>query len=594
MAKQLYTPEVKPGHAFREISQDFSKPAEIFREAIANGLDAYAKNIWLRVQVVNIKARDKVIISLCDDGVGMTKETIKAFLNLSDSSKPDIAPPGMSKRRMTGYKGHGTKVYFNSESVEVLTCRVNDPPIYCKLDDPKGSLSEGTPPLAEIEELTVTELKERRSEWGFAELTDQPGTTIRVTGYHDNAKKGLEHSLLSDYIRWFTRWGSWEPKLRDVTKTESQEVQDFSKCSLFLRGLAKHEPDVDEKIRFGHVFPIEDCIDIKKLRAKDNADPLKFFVRTWAFTNVPLTKNPDKRIDFVFALEGEGARREYNDMLRRQGKPRRAGDYLSQERYGLWLGRDYVPIQRFNSWVSEMSEYTRMHAFVNCDSLNLTANRGSVENTPQELLEDIEATVRKFFDEEIESHTDYTKFQDELFAIERQRHASKESTDYKRRLKRLEAKQYVKIKGIEFLSPTTETDLIALVSGVQALEPDILPFIVRDYDSHFGFDGLATRNRALAISETKHLFVEFKNELKPDFNHTFEHLEAVLCWTSKVRDGTEVTDLGGTKGTYSITKDSAGNSKRFIVIPNGPRNVEVIVFKELLESKGHTFKPIGE
>ncbi|MFO0882780.1 MAG: hypothetical protein U0894_01090 [Pirellulales bacterium] len=97
----------------------------------------------------------------------------------------------------------------------------------------------------------------------------------------------------------------------------------------------------------------------------------------------------------------------------------------------------------------------------------------------------------------------------------------------------------------------------------------------------------------LAISETKHLFVEFKNELKPDFNHTFAHLEAVLCWTSKLRDGTEVTDLGGTKGTYSITKDPAGNLKRFIVIPNSPRNVEVIVFKELLESKVHTFKPIG-
>ncbi|MFO0882783.1 MAG: ATP-binding protein [Pirellulales bacterium] len=229
MAKQSYTPEVKPGHAFREISQDFSKPAEIFREAIANGLDAYAQNIWLRVQVVNIRARDKVIISLCDDGIGMTEETIKAFLNLSDSSKPDSAPAGMSKRRMTGYKGHGTKVYFNSESVEVLTRRANDPPIYCKLNDPKGSLSEGTPPVAEIEELTVVELKQRRSEWGFAELTDQQGTTIRVTGYHDNAKKGLEHSLLSDYIRWFTRWGSWEPKLRDVTKTEKPRSSGFFK-----------------------------------------------------------------------------------------------------------------------------------------------------------------------------------------------------------------------------------------------------------------------------------------------------------------------------------------------------------------------------
>jgi hypothetical protein len=496
------------------------------------------------VQVVNVKARDKVIIYLCDDGIGMTAETIKSFLNLSDSIKPDAAPAGMVKRRMTGYKGHGTKVYFNSEGVEVLARHGNEPPVFCRLEDPKGNLSEGIPPPAEIEQISVDDLKARRTEWGFPELAEGPGTTIRVTGYHDNAKKGLEHCLLADYIRWFTRWGSWEPKLRSVTNTQSAEVADFGRCCLFLRGLATTSPDFDEKLDFGHVFPSEDCTDIKKLRVKDDADPLKFFVRTWAFADVPLINNPDKRIDFLFALEGEGARREYNDMLRRQRKVRRPGDYLSQERYGLWLGRDYVPIQRFNAWVSEQSEYTRMHAFVNCDSLNLTANRGSVENTPQELLEDIERTVGKQF-EQIESENDYVKFLDELLAVERQRHASKEAADYKRRLKRLEAKQYADIKGVMFLSPTTETDLVALISGVQSVIPDVLPFVVRDFDSHFGFDGLATRNRELAISETLHLFVEFKTELKPDFNHTFDNLEAVVCWTSKMKDGAEVTDLGG-------------------------------------------------
>ncbi len=132
-------------------------------------------------------------------------------------------------------------------------------------------------------------------------------------------------------------------------------------CSLYLRGLGKEtDPAFDEKIPFGHVFPPEDCPDIRTLRAKDDADPLKHYVRTWAFPNVPLINNPDKRIDCIFALEGEGARREYNDMLRRQRKPRRAGDYLSEERYGPWLCRDYVPIQRFNNWVSERSEYTRI------------------------------------------------------------------------------------------------------------------------------------------------------------------------------------------------------------------------------------------
>jgi hypothetical protein len=590
-----YIPLVKEGHAFREISQDFSKPAEIFREAIANALDAYAKRIWLRVQVEKSRGRDKVCIYLSDDGIGMTDESIKAFLNLSDSHKPTDAPAGMEKRRMTGYKGHGTKVYFNSEGVEVLSCVADGRPVRCEVDDPRGHLSEGSPPPAAITPISTEELMSLRKQWGFEELGAEQGTTIRVVGYHDNAKKGLEHALLADYIRWFTRWGSWEPRLRARTKTASAEVQDFSKCSLFLRGLAKASADVDEKIAFGHVFPTEDCTDIRTLREKDASDPLKFYVRTWAFEGIPLITNPDKNIDFLFAIEGEGARRQYNDMLRRQGKARRPGDYLSEDRYGLWLGRDYVPIQRFNSWVAERSEYTRMHAFVNCDALSLTANRGSVENTPQELLEDIEATVRRHFEDEVERHPDFTKFHDELFAIERQRHASKEATDFKRRLKRLEGRERTAIQGVEFLSPVTETDVIALVSGVQALIPDILPFVVRDYDSHFGFDGLATRNRELAITETTHLFVEFKVELKSEFNHTFSHLEAVLCWASKLRDGAEVKDLAGVTGTYKITADDAtGKKTRFIMVPGSLRNVEVICFEELLASKGHVFKPVGE
>lgn len=594
MSVPKYVPQVVAGHAFREISQDFSKPAEIFREAIANALDAYADKIWLRVQVVNERGREKVVISLSDNGIGMSEASVKAFLNLSDSNKPAMPPAGRQKRRMTGYKGHGTKVYFNSERVELITRSANAEPVWCSLDDPRGHLADGNPPPAEISIVGLEKLRKTRVEWGIAELDESPGTTIRVVGYHENTKKGLEHLLLADYISWFTRWGSWEPKLRSATTTNSIEVDDFSNCHLYLRGLGKPDADEDERIPFGHRFPAEDCTDLRKLRLKDDADPLKFYVRTWAFADQPLLHNPDKRVDFLFAIEGEGARREYNDMLRRQGKPRRPGDYLSEERYGLWLGRDHIAIQRFNSWVAEKSEFTRMHGFVNCDALNLTANRGSVENSPQDLLEDIEETVRKLF-EQIQSHSDYVKFLDELLAVERQRHASKEEADYKRRVKRLENRHYAKIDGVEFLSPVTETDLIALISGVQARIPDILPFVVRDFDSHFGFDGLATRNRTLKISETHHLFVEFKTELKPQFNHSFDQLEAIVCWISRLKDGSEVIDLAGRKGTYTITTDaSTGKKSRFIVVASSPRNVEVISFKELLESRGITFKPVGE
>ena len=235
-----------------------------------------------------------------------------------------------------------------------------------------------------------------------------------------------------------------------------------------------------------------------------------------------------------------------------------------------------------------------MHAFVNSEDLNLTANRGSVENTSHELLADIEVTVRKLFNERIETTTDYLKFQDELLAIERNRHATKEGEDYKRRLKRLESKETTEIQGVTLYSPQTETDLIALTAGVQALMPDLIPFVVRDFDSKFGFDGLATRRKELAINETKHLFVEFKLELKKDFNHSFERLEAILCWHSRLKDGEEVVDLAGRKGSYKITPGQDGRKDRFIMIPGSSRNVEVLVFREIVDTAGVKFRPPGD
>ncbi len=509
-----YTPEVKKAHAFREISRDFTTPEEIFREAIANSLDAYGARIWLRTTVEERRGRDTVVIDLSDDGIGMDVHRVEAFFNLSDSIKPASPPPGKAARRMTGYKGHGTKIYYNSERLEVLSFDGRHKPVYCQINDPRGELSEDRVPEVQIEEVEVEFLKKMRQEWNIAELGESSGTSIRVIGYYQNTKRGLEHDRMRDHIIWFTRWGSWEEKLCTVAGITRPEVQDLRGCALYLQGLGKEQsPNEYEKLAFGHVFPLEDCTDIRQLRGRDDVDPLKYYVKTWAFHDVALENYPDKRIDFLFAIEGEGARRDYNNMLRRQRRARRPGDYLSEERYGLWLGCDFVPVQRFNEWVAEHSEYTRMHAFVNCDDLELTANRNSVENTPADLLLDIRGKVRAIFDGEISNSIEYQKFYDELLAIERHRAASKEGADYRRRLKRLEGKEYVTIEGSTFYSPNSETDLIALVSGLMVKLPDLLPFVVRDYDSHFGFDGLAARNKQLAINETQHLFVEFKREL---------------------------------------------------------------------------------
>jgi hypothetical protein len=113
-------------------------------------------------------------------------------------------------------------------------------------------------------------------------------------------------------------------------------------------------------------------------------------------------------------------------------------------------------------------------------------------------------------------------------------------------------------------------------------------------NSHFGFDGLATRNRTLAINETQHLFVEFKMELRTEFNHTFERLEAIVCWNSRVKSGSTMTDLTGRKGVYTITDKPDGTRVRLIMVGGSPRNVEVIFLGDLLEHQGHKFRPVGE
>ena len=80
------------------------------------------------------------------------------------------------------------------------------------------------------------------------------------------------------------------------------------------------------------------------------------------------------------------------------------GGYTVQERYGIWICKDFIPIERKNEWIaSKGSEFTKFHAFFNCQDLSLTANRGSIANTPPAILADIKAEVQAIYQEIIGS-----------------------------------------------------------------------------------------------------------------------------------------------------------------------------------------------
>lgn len=87
-----------------------------------------------------------------------------------------------------------------------------------------------------------------------------------------------------------------------------------------------------------------------------------------------LKNMPEITYHAVFVIEETKVKYSYNPMIRRSGYNAPIGAYTVQERYGLWLCKDFIPIQRKNEWITTKgSEYTKFHAFINCQDLRLTA-----------------------------------------------------------------------------------------------------------------------------------------------------------------------------------------------------------------------------
>lgn len=126
------TPEVNSAQEFIEIAQDFSNPLDLVREAISNAFDAKAKNILMDFSVISEYGEKLLKIEITDDGHGMDAEGLKSFFDLGNSSR-------RLDQEAIGEKGHGTKVFFNSKKIEVVTVK-NEIRYRAEMDEPKKKL----------------------------------------------------------------------------------------------------------------------------------------------------------------------------------------------------------------------------------------------------------------------------------------------------------------------------------------------------------------------------------------------------------------------------------------------------------------------
>lgn len=560
---EAITPCVDEVREFLEIANDFTNPLEVVREAISNAFDAHAQEIEIRFWTEQEAGERILKILLKDDGDGMDMEELQAFFDLGNSRRRYVD----DEESFIGEKGHGTKVYFNSAKIEVMTWK-NGRVMRATMEKPFASLYAG--------EIPPVKVHTAGAPGGFH------GTEITIAGYNNNRGGSFTHEILRDYVYWFTKFGAFEEEFGESP---------HAALTLRLKGLDHAEP---EALVFGHVFPTEKH-NIHQLLKEHGPSAADYYVKRWVKTG-HLPEFPDIEYQAVFYVEGDSAKKAYNDMIRRQGVIPRPGMYRVQERYGLWLAKDFIPVERKNEWITTKgSEYTRFHAFANCPALRLTANRGSVENTPTEILADLQKVVERTY-EEITSGHDWSELdylQQEATGI---RNAERDKRELKRRVQLCKGKKVAQFNGLELIEPRQEIGVYGLVMRLLTVKPDILPFTIVDYDSHVGVDALVKSTEDVPLEKSSLRLVEFKYALKKELNHLFEHVHAIVCWETEARHEDEVADVTGNTRTMTVISGvGAQPTQYFLDDPRSARRIPVYVLSEYLtDAHGIEFKNRGD
>ena len=557
-------PKVDSAQEFIEIALDFSNPLDLVREAISNAFDAEADNIVLEFSVIQEYGEKVLKIEIEDNGTGMDEKGLASFFDLGNSLR-------RGDENSIGEKGHGTKVFFNSRKIEVITVK-DEKKYHAVMNEPSRELFERRIPKVKV---TIDD-----------DETVPSGTSICIWGYNNNRRDKFTHDQLKDYILWFTKFGSIEREFG---------IEKNSNVKLKFKGIDRRD---FEELEYGHVFPKESK-KVSDLFDKYIVEAPKWYCKKFIKTG-SLKNMPEIEYHAIFVIEGTKVKYGYNPMIRRSGYNAPAGAYTIQERYGLWLCKDFMPIQRKNEWITTKgSEYTKFHAFINCQDLRLTANRGSIENTPSEVLQDLMDVVKEMYINITQSADwmDIEWLESEVTAYNT---AEKERKDFEWRIDKVNRAKVADFNGIHLIEPQRESGVFTIFMQLSSYDSGLFPFTIIDYDTHSGIDVIVKAKDDIPIKSSKLYYVEFKNYLTKDFNHSFENLHSIICWDINLKDlknNDEVIDIANQRRTLKIIQPEHEDdyTRYYLDSMRSGRKIEVFVLKYYLKEKlGIEFVPRTE
>lgn len=549
----------------RELSSNRTDALEILREALANAKDHGAKRVFIRSW--RDPATTRISLLIVDDGDGLDDGRFESFMGIGATDKRG-GPPG----RKIGHKGHGTKLFLECRRLTVAS-RAGDESSwrYTTATDPLQHdhptfdvepLSPEHPAFADLRELG---------------LLGHTGTLIRMEQLEcPDAGTLLRRRAIESYLDWFTVQADIRAGLFDRRADFHAAIKERDGALFTL--LLDHETPLrplDVRLRINGEAAYTNISATGPFLAAWRLDegPLAAFGHRFADTNlsqagkvrglvddssaIRLTGaegwHSDDGIAIVAHVEGNARQRLTYDEAKAAHKP----VYTFEERWGLWLCKDFVPIAQHNALLSralsasapkvgyEFKKLRNWKVFVNDPTLQLTANRTAVANVAQREQEIVEALTR-LLTEAVKGHAFrewIRKLQDAKSARSKEHEvadADERRDEIKKWLNRKRRTEinpfaatglspYPKGYGLTMPEPESEQELV-LLYGILTGRYRV-PLEVMSYQAHKGIDAIGLcHDRALFAGTIARIEFKLAIEAKLPIDHYFAAIDVLICW----------------------------------------------------------------
>jgi len=591
--------QINKGYEIYQIITDFGEPLEIIREALQNSIDENCSEIICHIYEEQRITGNKLIIDIYDNGSGLPLDKVCCFFDLANSTKIDKNK--MPQKNKIGYKGHGAKIFFNSERVEVLS-KTKSGAWCAELKEPIRQLEETDTFKYSVSEDIQSTCFEKHDSF-------ETGFFVRIEGHlHFKTKHTqykLNHKNVRDYVKWFTVFGL--VSLADNTRKPILLLRslDFDNFKKNYSDITKIDPlpvfeERDgieyEKIEYGHYFPDERYTEnsMKKYAKSINSDKAYYDYYSKMIFKDNVSCDNNLSFNLILNVEGYETKRRYNPLLTRRGANRTDISYTDAERYGIWACKGGIPVEKIDHWIEgTKGTYTYLHGFLDYDGFNLTANRGSIHNTDIEKLEIIKNKLNEIFSSKrikdaLNERAEIEKFELQLASIEEDGENLKKRFSLTKKRKKIELPNGVVLhEPQKNQSGYSESETLILLVQLMSIYPQLFNFIILDYNTNKGID-------CVVEHQGNPKYIELKGTLSKKINHPFRYIYKFICYDINFSENEIVVDIEDFKVSLKINKqdifqsfdnDFKGKKYRsYQLIPDSAtiQSMEIIRLKQFL------------